>query len=30
MFEGLNMSVTWRVDPNPETEAKPAEGSERV
>lgn len=30
MFDGLNMSVTWRVNPNPETEAKPAEGSVSV
>lgn len=28
MFEGLNMSVTWRVNPNPETDAEPVEGSE--
>ena len=30
MFDGLNMSVTWRVNPNPEMEATPAEGSETV
>ena len=30
MFDGLDMSVTWRVDPNPETEAKPAKGSDSV
>lgn len=28
MFPDLNMSVTWRVNPNPETEATPTEGSE--
>ena len=26
MFEGLNMSVTWRVNPNPEEPAEPVKG----
>ena len=30
MFPDLNMSVTWRVNPNPETDAKPVEGGENV
>lgn len=30
MFPDLNMSVTWRVNPNPETDAEPVEGSETV
>ena len=30
MFPDLNMSVTWRVDPNPETDTTPKEGSETV
>ena len=30
MFDGLDISVTWRVNPNPDADAKPVEGGETV
>ena len=30
MFDGLDMSVTWRVNPNPDADEKPVEGSENT